>query len=285
MSRHTLYLIAAMATLTGCHGGDAVEAPDPDIVAVIGRNAITRTEVSSAVPSGVSADDSLTLARAYVRQWIDNRLLYEVAATEIDTSGIEAMVNDYRRELITSRYRRQMSQRGDNAEFSPDSLHAYYQAHASDFTLERPLVKGIYLKVSDDAPGLTALKRLYKSTRPVDMDRLENEAPASAIHYDDFRNHWVDWEQIENRIPAELPTPGAGATLRPVEVSVGGFTYLLNIRECICAGEPMPYETAVPLIRERLLTQQRRALDARLRHDLYTRALERGTLVFPNGEP
>ena len=54
-----------------------------------------------------------------------------------------------------------------------DSLRAYYNSHNREFILERPLVRGIYLKVPDDAPNLGVIKRLYRSSRRDDIDRLE----------------------------------------------------------------------------------------------------------------
>ncbi len=279
--------MALACILTGCgKGHDAETAVDPEDIAVIGSRHLTRSEVRNAVPAGVSEEDSVSLAKAYIRRWIDNELVYQVAAPEINTEEIDRMVEDYRRELITGRYRLLMATRGDMEEFSEDSLRAYYDSHRADFRLERPLVKGIYLKLEDGASNLNILRRLYKSHRPVDMDRLENEAASAAIHYDDFRDRWVDWEQIENHIPMEFPV-GNHSPLNghPFECSVGGFTYLLQVDSTLQAGATMPYDAARPIIRERLLTSRRRMLDALMRNDLYNRALRNNTLIFPNGDP
>lgn len=287
MKIYSVILMALACILTGCSKGhDAETTVNPDLIAVIGNRQLTRTEVYAAIPAGVSEDDSISLARAYIRRWIDNELVYQVAAPEINMDEIDQLVEEYRRELITGRYRHLMATRGDTDDFSEDSLTAYYESHKADFRLERPLVKGIYLKLEDGAPNLNILKRLYKSHRPVDMDRLENEAASAAIHYDDFRDRWVDWEQIENLIPMEFPT-GTTSPLRghPFECSVGGFTYLLQVDSTLQSGATMPYEAARPIIRERLLTSRRRMLDAVMRNDLYDRATHNNTLVFPNGDP
>ena len=46
-----------------------------------------------------------------------------------------------------------------------DSLRAYYDRHPDEFTLERPLVRGIYLKVPSDAPNLGTLRRRRSGVR------------------------------------------------------------------------------------------------------------------------
>ncbi len=97
----------------------------------------------------------------------------------------------------------------------------------------------------------------------------------------------MDWEQIETRIPYDFAS-GADSFLRsgrPLEVSAGGFTYLLCISEYIGAGSAMPFEAARPLVRERLLNARRRQFDVVLLNGLRQRALERGILVFPAGNP
>lgn len=272
--------LAGVLFVGGCRGGDDVTVP-ADAVATVGSQTLTRDELQRNIPSGLSADDSTALARAYVRDWIDQRLIEQVAARDVDIEEIDRLTADYRRELIMSRYRHEMARRADTGEFAEDSLRAYYDAHGRDFTLERPLMQGIYLKVADEAPQLRVLRRLYKSDRPVDLDRLEKEAPAAASHYDYFRDRWVDWEQIENRIPADFSAADVAAIAagQPFELSTGGFTYLLKISDVIPAGHIMPYETARPLVRERMLTARRRAFDMQLRNDLYESALASGQLV------
>ncbi|MFG6388023.1 MAG: peptidyl-prolyl cis-trans isomerase [Muribaculaceae bacterium] len=276
-------LVAALAG--SCSGGGDSSIP-ADAVAAVGGSVLTTAEVAANVPPMLAPDDSATMARAYVRRWVDARLVSDVAASDIDMEQIDRLTEEYRLELIMDSYRRIMASRADAAEFGIDSLKAYYNAHADEFVLERPLVKGIYLKVADQAPQLPRLRRLYRSDRPVDLDQLEKEA-TGAIHYDYFRDRWVDWEQIETRIPYDFAS-GADSFLRsgrPLEVSAGGFTYLLCISEYIGAGSAMPFEAARPLVRERLLNARRRQFDVVLLNGLRQRALERGILVFPAGNP
>lgn len=286
MLRKSIIYGAAVCLLlaAGCSGGAEPSVPEGTIVAV-GADCLTASELRSAVPGGLSEADSASYAQAYIRNWVDRKLISNVAAREIDMAEIDRLVEEYREELIMNRYRREMVRRADNTEFSLDSLTAYYQSHRDEFVLERPLVQGIYLKVPDTSPKLSQLKRLYKSARPVDLDRLDQLANAEAVHFDYFRDRWVDWEQIENRIPYEF-APGAVAFLRaarPLEVSSGGYTYLLKIDQYLLPGETMPFEAARPVVRDRLLNSLRRRYDTQLRNELEERALRTGLLRYPSG--
>jgi len=279
MKRNLLYP-AIVLLLSCCKGND--KAIPADALASVGDDVITRRDMQASIPAGLSPDDSTTFAKAYLRSWIETRLVERVAANEVDMELIDRLTREYRDELIMSQYRRSMAQQADNAAFPEDSLKAYYDAHVAEFKLERPMVKGVYLKVPTEASDLRQIKRLYRSDRPADIDKLDKAANSSAIHYDYFRDTWIDWEQIENRIPLEFDAQTlAGITQRRyLETEAQGFTYLLSISDYLPAGTAMPYEAARPIVLERLLNLRRRAYDSRLRNDLYNRALDDGTLII-----
>lgn len=273
----------ALLSLCACERGN--NAGGSDAIATVGKAMLTRSELKKALPGGLSPDDSTSYAHAYIRRWIEARLVERLATDAVDIAEIDRLTSEYRLNLIMSQYRRTMATQA-NSTFSEDSLKSYYEAHKGDFVLERPLVRGIYLKVPDEASNLRLLKRLYTSVKADDMDRLEKEAPKTALHYDYFRERWIDWEQIETRIPADIVSPDAFLKAgKPLDFSLDGYTYLLHISEYLPAGSPLPFEAAEPMIRERLLTRNRQAYDAELLKDLYEQALENGTLTFPNGTP
>lgn len=278
--RATLAALAA-AGLAACSTGSADDAPVRGEIAGIGGASLTRAELAEAVPAGLSPDDSTRLARAYVRRWIDTRLAEDVAAEQVDMDEIERLTAQYRRDLIMQRYRELVFAATEGAKtFADSTIAEYYRLHSADFVLPRPLIRGVYIKLPDDAPELTAIRRLYRSTRPDDIDRLEKAVLGSAIHYDYFRDRWIDWEQVEARIPYDFGAVPADyvRTHRNLDVSLGGFTYLLEISEVLPAGSPMPLEAAKPLIEERLMAERRRSFDSSVRRRLFDDALRSGRL-------
>lgn len=268
----------AVALLSAsCNGGE--DKVPTDFLARVGNDVFTAADLQSAMPAGLTPDDSTAFAKAYIRNWVNTHLVERVAASEVDMDQIDRLTREYRDELIMTQYRRAMSRQAQEGEFAEDSLRAYYEAHKDDFKLERPLVKGVYLKVPDDAPKLSQIRRLYRSDKPGDIDKLEKAALGTAIHYDYFRDSWIDWEQIENRIPLETSANPADIARRHyIEIESQGFTYFLCVSDYLAAGTAMPYEAARPLVRDRLLNLRRRAYDSRLLNDLYQRALDDGIL-------
>lgn len=283
MNLKTLMIFAAVAAtaFAGC-GRDGSASLPPDAIVSVGEAVLTIRDVRQNVPAGLLPEDSTKLASAYIRRWIESELLTSVAASQVDMTEINRLVDDYRRELIINSYRRQMALRADENMLPDDTIRAYYEKHKKEFVLERPLVRGLYLKVPADDRNLRELRRLYRSKRADDIDRLEKVAPGSAIHYDSFRDRWVDWEQIESRIPINT-TETVLSNLqarKPIDMTGDGFVYLLDVSDYLPAGSTMPYEFARQLIVERLLSVERRRLDTQLRDELYERAVSDGTVKF-----
>ena len=96
MTRITSNLIAAMAAaalFAGCsHGGDA-STPE-GAVAKAGNEYLMRSELRRHLRAGMTPDDSTTLAKAYIRSWIDARLIATVAASEVDMDEIDRLTDE-----------------------------------------------------------------------------------------------------------------------------------------------------------------------------------------------
>lgn len=275
--------LATVAALSACSSGES--ADKASVVVSIGKQQLTADEIRQHIPAGIPVEDSTSLAKAYIRQWIDERLILEVAPDIVDMEEIDRLTQQYRADLVMARYRREMAQQASDGVFAEDSMMAFYNANPDLFVLERPMVQGVYLKVPDDSRDLPAIRKLYRSKSTADMDRLQKLAQASAVQFDYFHNRWVDMEQIETRIPIAINPDGMTQAPSAIDISSGGFVYLFSPSKYLPAGAKMPYEAAKPLVRERLLTLKRISYDQQLRTDLLKQAVDKGTVKFPAGNP
>lgn len=248
------------------------------VLARVGSSKLTIDEVRKNMPGGITPDDSVKFVKGYVYSWVDTRLVLEMAPADLDMAEIDRLVAEYREALISEAYRRKMAEDGANPAFSEDSLKSYYEQHKADFKLRTPLVKGVYVKLPSAAANIGSVRKLMRSDKAEDIDRLEKEVIRSnAIHYDYFRERWVDWDQIDVRIPYDFGSPES--FLRPgrfLETSADGHSYFLRISEVLPASSVMPFEAAREDVRERLLAERRRQIDATFRADLLRRATETG---------
>lgn len=265
--------------MASCHEDKPVTAGD--VLATVGDKSLPRTQLQADMPAGLAPADSIMFVHAYVRSWIDRTLISDIASRDIDMKQIDRMVDDYRNELIMWEYTRRMFETKGRRQIPEDTLRAYYDTHRNEFITQRPMVKGLYLKVDAEAPNLKEIRRLYRSKKQSDVDKLEKSLLSGAVHYDYFRDRWIDWEQIELRIPCDFGASGSQflRSQRNLDFENDGFVYLLDINDILPAGSVMPYETALPLITDRYSYYDRRKYEASLRKSLFDHAVEEGTVT------
>ena len=64
-------------------------------------NFLYREDLQSVLPAGLSKDDSLLFAEHYIRNWVEDILLYDKAQSNIPNNGeIDKLVENYRKALI-----------------------------------------------------------------------------------------------------------------------------------------------------------------------------------------
>ena len=206
-------------------------------------------------------------------------MLVALAGSQLpDLEKIEAMVQRYREQLLANEYRRLMAH--DNAKgITPAQIEKYYRSHKQQFTLQRPLVKGIYLKIEQSAPNIDELRTWLKTADSKDIDSLENYGLADAMEYDYFAGTWVDWQAIADHIPYRFDDPDTFVASNTFfEWSANGSIFMLRILDYLKSGNIKPQEFAAAEIRELLIEQSRNDYDRRILSDLYSQGIKSNTI-------
>ena len=232
------------------------------------------------IPSGIAPSDSTLLFDAIVDGWIERLLLEQLGMENIDDMAeIDRMVDEYRKKLIVASYRRSL--RASHRWTVPeDSIKSYWRAHAGEFTLGRPVVKGCYVKVPADVSRIAEIRRWMQTATPDAIDNLEKYGLSDAVEYSFFTDKWTDWNLLSRQIPYRFGDADAFVSRhRNFETTYGGMAYMLHISAWLPSGQPMPYEVAAPLIAEVLEADAGEAYERRLIAGLYARARKEGRLT------
>lgn len=263
--------------------GTSEDVKGEDILVKIGNKLLLKQDVLKAVPTGLATADSIQFVERYIADWIDAKLLSEVALKNIpEMDNINKMVDDYRNKLIMYEYRKRMILNNEDLmHISEDTLKSYYEANKSHFKLSAPLVKGIYIKIAVDASKVDEVRNWIKSGKQQDIDKIEKYGLNGAIHYDYFKDRWVSWIDVEKNIPYYFDDPnGFVKNNKNFEVTEKGFIYLLNISEYLEKGDIMPFDFAKQQISEIFVNSNQRQYDKQLKRVLYDEAIKDGVLVI-----
>ena len=159
-------------------------------------------EVQAVLPLSLSAADSAAFVEQYKLNWLKEVLLMDKASRNIPNNAeIDRLVENYRKSLIAHTYQQELINQKLADEVTEDDLLAYYDAHQSLFKAERPLLKGLFIKVPLTAPQLSQLRRWYKDTTQVAVENLEKYSLQHAVKYEYFYDKWVSIGDILDWVP------------------------------------------------------------------------------------
>lgn len=269
-------LIAGLLVSAGCRkdSGESLASEDDRVVIQLGDSVLMESEVYARIPAGITSEDSMLLYDAVVQNWLEKRLLLDVASLNLPAiERIEKMVDDYRLQLITNEYRRVMAE-SNLGIVSPEEVKEYYQSHRDQLRLQYPLVKGVYVKVSGHSKMLSDIRRWLSSDDTADIEQLEKYGLNGAMQYDDFRDTWVSWKSLSELVPWRFePDNGFLTEGFLFDKKIGSSVYMMRITEVIPAGEIMPYEFASNEIARILADRKRSSYDSDLLRNLYNEAV------------
>lgn len=147
-------------------------------------NFLYREDLQSVLPAGLSKDDSLLFAEHYIRNWVEDILLYDKAQSNIPNNGeIDKLVENYRKALIMHTYQQALIHQRLSEEISEQDLTEYYEKNQALFKVERPLMKGLFIKVPLTAPQLGNVRRWYKTETREAVEHLEKYSLQNAVKY------------------------------------------------------------------------------------------------------
>ncbi|MDR1600851.1 MAG: peptidyl-prolyl cis-trans isomerase [Tannerella sp.] len=280
--RQTLVFILMVGMWNACK---PEAAGNTDVLVTVDKYSLTRNEVEQIIPRGTSSADSLLLAESFVRKWIKDVLVCEVAERNIGRKDEEVnrLVEEYRRSLIRHRYQKYLIESNLSSRIQEQDKISYYEANQDKFLLDKNLIKGLFLKVPASAPGLDKIRRQYRSREPDALEAIEKFSMQHAVIYDYFYDRWIDFDEILAKIPVQIPHVARYLqSHNTVETSDSLYCYLLNIDEYLLAGNVAPYDYADRQIRELMINKQKVTFLKDFEEDLYTDAVRKGKVIFNN---
>ncbi len=246
----------------------------------VGENFLYFEDLQGALPSGLSKEDSVLFSEQYIRHWIEETLLYDKAQDNIsDNETLDRQVANYRKALVMHAYQQALIDQKLAKEISEDELQAYYQNNPELFKVERPLIKGLFIKVPLTAPRLAEVRHWYKQEEGEAVEKLEKYSLQHAVKYEYFYDRWMPLAEIIGMLP--LQGSDADAYIekhRQVELKDTAFYYFLHVSDYRAVGDVAPYDYARRQVKEMLFNVKQVQYLEQVKDDLYQRAEEKNRI-------
>lgn len=273
--------ITFVSLLCACKGPQIMD--DTDVLVRVKDRALRRTDVTSLIPRGASPADSLLLAESFVKKWVKDALVFDLALHNLgsEKDEVDKLVEEYRHSLIRYRYQEQLVKDKLSANIPENDKLNYYEENQQKFVLDKSLIKGLFLKIPVDAPGLSDVKGWYKSTSESALEKIEKYSVQNATIYEYFYDKWVDFDEVMDNIPVHIANSNDFLKGNKfVEAADSSFCYLLNIKEYLPVGSVAPYDYANSQIVDMLVNQRKVEFLKNFEDELYNDAIKSRNVQF-----
>lgn len=245
-------------------------------------NFLYKEDLTSALPVGLSKDDSLLFTEHYIRSWAEEILLYEKAENNIpDNAGIDQLVENYRKALIMHTYQQELINQRLSKDLPEEDVKAYYEQNKELFKLDYPLIKGLFIKVPLTAPQLVNVRKWYKTEKQDAVEHLEKYSLQNAVKYEYFYDKWVSVTDVLDMLPLQVETPEVYLNShRQIELKDTAFYYFLNVSDYRSAGDQKPYEFARSEAKDLLVNQRQVSFMKQVKDDLYKQAVSKKKIIY-----
>ena len=235
------------------------------------------------LPLGLSVDDSVLFAENYIRNWVEDVLLFDKAEGNIpDSDKIRSLVESYRNALVMHTYQEELVRQKLSDEITQGEIEDYYEKNKSLFVLDKAIVKGLFIKVPLQSAGLADVRRWYKKNGQDAIEKLEKYSLRNAVTYDYFYDNWRPVDEIEALIPTKLWTgkDDYWDQNRNVELKDTAFVYFLHIEEFQGKGKQKPLDSASKEIKEILINLKRVEFINKVKEDLFRQASDKNKINY-----
>lgn len=248
----------------------------------IGDHFLYQEDLTTVQPAGLQRDDSILFAENYIRNWVEDILLYEKASRNIpDNEKIRRLTEHYRRALIMHTYQQNLMEQKFSNQITDEEIEDFYNKNKTLFILDKPLIKGLFIKVPLTEPGVRNVRVWYKKNTPENRDKLEKFSLKGAADYSYFYDHWTSVSDMADKIPLTAADPSDYIVQhRNIELKDDRFWYFLNVESCLKAGEEKPLEAARAEIKEILMNLKQVDFLREVKADLYRDASEDNEITY-----
>jgi hypothetical protein len=275
-------IIVVSLSLLSCASEKGTD--DNPAVAKIGSYILYKNDVTSNIPDNLTVEDSLITAEHYIKTWINEMLLYKVASENItNIDEIELMAEEYRRSLVVYSYQEKLVNEKMPRNVDEQSLRDFYEKNRDMFILDKPLLKGVLVKIPTKDKKISYVRywcRSLKNSRKKLEDFCNKNTEVSSF----FIDEWTDLDSFagEGWVFTADSLKSAFKYKKYAENKKDGYSYILGIEDVLQQGSFAPYEYAKTAVAEMVLSRKKIEFLDKIKDELYERAVSRGQIELFN---
>jgi hypothetical protein len=229
------------------------------------------------------SSDSIAFVQNYIDRWVENELLYIEAEKEIkDNSDIEKLLDDYRKTLITNKFKQYIANE-KTPQASDEELMNFYETQKQNYLVQTPFIKGALLKVPEKSPQTAMLKSAMKKLDTKSIEQIEKYSLKNPVTYNFFTDKWLKFSDIQTILP--LPVNKTNDFLVSnwlYEFRDSVNYYYLSVTALLPVGSQMPFEMIKDEIAGIVREKQELATIKNYTKEVFEKAKKTGIVTINN---
>ena len=257
---------------------------DP-VVAQVYQYKLYNSEVQEGMPTGLSQEDSLAMARDFIDSWVKEKLILHEAERHLSPSekNFDREMTDYRNSLLVQRYLDKiwMNDTANNA-VSEREIVDFARSLDDRYTVEKEIVRVNYVKMPTRSNKLPQVREiLFDENRRDEQKEILVTMLGDSIEYLLDDDEWLYLDDLQNEVAFQIDVQKAGGrgSVMRIEKEVGENTVLLVIldyRSQRSVNETREERAAAGML---LMNQRRTQMINQYVQELYDRAVKEGKVV------
>jgi hypothetical protein len=224
-------------------------------------NVLTRAQVSSSIPMGVSGKDSVLWAQRYIENWKIEQVLFDFAKNHIPAweTKIRDRIEAYKRKLLVFELQSMYLAQNLDTVITPKDLEEYYKANVVQYASAVPLYRYAYIRAT--TPNLNALAQNFPLRIEVEKKYVENWCKANADYF--ILDSGFQQQEMLTKVATSAPfdirniQPGTPPRLWNSYENDIVFFNLYYLIDIVRPGWPLPLELVKPRVKEAILNKRK----------------------------
>lgn len=237
-------------------------------------------DVKGLVPEGKSKEDSISIIKSYIDNWVREELILAQAEFNLPDEielEIDKEVNSYRSSRIVYAYERELIREKLDTSVSAAEIEDYYNNNRKNFELKDYVVRGNYVKLEKNAPKLDKATKLFKSDDEEDQIELKDYCFQYATTFILDTAKWIYFKDLKKHLGSEIDNDVDFIEQTDLmEYEDDYYLHLLRIDEYIMKDSISPLPLEEDNIRNILLNQRKLNLIKTMHNQIYKNALSKG---------
>ncbi len=277
-----LIIILLITTLFSCNSF-VNRGVDNKIVAQVGSNKLTLSQLEMAIPENINDIDSISFAQNYIEKWVRDHLLLEKAEINLDKKtqqSIEVMIDNYRTSLLLFKYQQMIIRQKLDTVVTEKQIIDYYKKHADNFRLDSCVVKAIYVQLPKSLYDRYKVRQWIRSKKEEDIISLEDYCYQNARNFNMGEN-WQYFNRIMSNVPRKI-TDGSRFLKynKYIEATDSLYTYYLYFLDYKLPNDTTPVVFVEDKIKDIILNHRKVKLIDDLENNIYNDAVDQKKFII-----